>query len=80
MSEFSIRKMKEILKEQGDKRVSEDAAKELRDILEEHADKVAREAKKLAEQEGLETVREEHIELGLGNVRQAEKKLEEIAA
>ena len=59
--EFSISKMKELVKSQGDKRVSEDAAEELRLILETFAGDVAEEGIAVAEEDGRKTVRAEDI-------------------
>jgi len=61
MSEFSISKMKEIIKSQGDKRVSEDSAEELRTILEMFAGDVAEEAIAIAREENRKTVRAEDV-------------------
>ncbi len=55
--EFSISKMKEIIKSQGDKRVSEDSADELRNVMERFAGDVAEEAIAIAEEDGRKTVR-----------------------
>lgn len=57
MAEFSISKMKEIIKSQGDKRVSEDSAEELRTILEMFAGDVAEEAIAVAHEDDRKTVR-----------------------
>jgi histone H3/H4 len=59
--EFSVSKMKEMIKSQGDKRVSEDSAKELREKLEMFAGDIAEEAKAVAEEDGRKTVRGEDI-------------------
>lgn len=59
--EFSISKMKEMIKSQGDKRVSEDSAEELRALLETFAGDVAEEAIAIAREDGRKTVREEDI-------------------
>lgn len=59
--EFSISKMKEIIKSQGDKRVSEDSADELRKVLETFAGDVAEEAIAVAKEDGRKTVRAEDI-------------------
>lgn len=59
--EFSISKMKEMIKSQGDKRVSEDSAEELRTILETFAGDVAEEAIAVAQEDGRKTVRAEDI-------------------
>lgn len=53
--------MKEMIKSQGDKRVSEDAADELRQILEMFAGDVAEEAIAVANEDGRKTVRSEDI-------------------
>lgn len=65
MSEFSISAGKRIIKSQGDKRVSEDASKEIISILENFAGDVAEEAIVLAEKDGLKTVKQEHVEEAL---------------
>ncbi len=59
--EFSISKMKEIIKSQGDKRVSEDSADELRNVMERFAGDVAEEAIAIAEEDGRKTVRDSDI-------------------
>ncbi len=59
--EFSISKMKEIVKEEGDKRVSEPSAQELRRILETFAGDVAEEAIAVAREDERKTVRAEDI-------------------
>ena len=63
--EFSISKMKELVKSQGDKRVSEDAAEELRVILETFAGDVAEESIAIAGEGGRKTVRAEDIRQAL---------------
>ena len=59
--EFSISKMKEMIKSQGDKRVSEDSAEELRTILETFAGDIAEEAIAVAREDDRKTVRAEDI-------------------
>ncbi len=59
--EFSIAKMKEILKSQGDKRVSEGSADELRDILEMFAGDIAEESIAVAKEDGRKTIRASDI-------------------
>ena len=63
--EFSISKMKQIIKEESNKRVSEDSAEELRSVLERFAGDVAEEAIALAEEDGRKTVRDEDIRQAL---------------
>jgi histone H3/H4 len=63
--EFSVSKMKEMLKNAGDKRVSEDSAMELGDVLETFAGDVAEEAAAVAEEDGRKTVRAEDIKEAL---------------
>lgn len=63
--EFSISKMKELIKSQGDKRVSQDSARELRTVLERFAGDVAEEAIALARKDGRKTVRAEDIRKAL---------------
>lgn len=63
--EFSISKMKETIKSQGDKRVSEDAADEMRQILEMFAGDVAEEAIAVAHEHDRKTVRSEDIKEAL---------------
>lgn len=58
--------MKEIIKDQGDKRVSQDSAEELRAVLERFAGDVAEEAIALAKKDGRKTVRAEDIRKALG--------------
>ncbi len=59
--EFSIAKMKEIIKSQGDKRVSEESADELRSILEMFAGDIAEESIAVADENERKTVRAEDI-------------------
>jgi len=61
MMEFSINKMKEMLKEEGDKRVSQEAAESLGKILELFAGDIAEEAIAIAERDGRQTVRAEDV-------------------
>jgi histone H3/H4 len=63
--EFSVSKMKEMIKNQGNKRVSEDSAKKLGDVLETFAGDVAEEAVAVAEEYGRKTVRAEDIKAAL---------------
>lgn len=63
--EFSISKMKEMIKSQGDKRVSEDAADELRQVLEMFAGDVAEEAIAVAQEDDRKTVRGEDVKEAL---------------
>ncbi len=59
--EFSTAKMKEIIKSQGDKRVSEGSADELREILEMFAGDIAEESIGVAKDNDRKTVRAEDI-------------------
>jgi histone H3/H4 len=59
--EFSVSKMKEVVKSEGDKRVSEDSAKELGGVLETFAGDVSEEAIAVAEEKGRKTVRAEDV-------------------
>lgn len=63
--EFSISKMKEMIKNEGDKRVSEDSAEELREVLEMFAGDVAEEAIAVAQDNDRKTVRAEDIKEAL---------------
>ena len=63
--EFTTPKMKETIKKQTSKRVSEDAAKSLGEILETFAGDVAEEAKAVAQEDGRKTVRREDIRQAL---------------
>ncbi|MFB6213901.1 MAG: histone [Candidatus Nanohaloarchaea archaeon] len=63
--EFSISKMKELIKSEGDKRVSRDSAEEMRKVLEMFAGDVAEEAIAIARQDGRKTVRAEDIRKAL---------------
>ena len=63
--EFSISKMKEMIKNQGDKRVSEDSAEKLGNVLETFAGDVAEEAVAVAQEKGRKTVRAEDIKKAL---------------
>lgn len=59
--EFSISKMKEVMKTQTDKRVSREATEELSKDLEEKGKEITENAVKLAESKGRVTVRAEDI-------------------
>lgn len=59
--EFSISKMKEMVKNQGDKRVSEEAAEELGQILEMFAGDLAEESVAVAQDDDRKTVRKEDV-------------------
>lgn len=59
--EFSISKMKEVIKSQGDKRVSEASAEKLGESLEMFAGDVAEEAVAVTKEKGRKTVRAEDI-------------------
>lgn len=63
--EFSISKMKEMIKSQGDKRVSEESAEELRTILETFSGDIAEEGIAIANEDGRKTVRAEDIRKAL---------------
>ncbi|PSH01307.1 MAG: histone [Nanohaloarchaea archaeon QH_8_44_6] len=63
--ELSISRMKEMIKNQGDKRVSEDAAEELGQILELFAGDLAEESVAVAEEDGRKTVRGEDVKKAL---------------
>ncbi|MBC5792878.1 MAG: NFYB/HAP3 family transcription factor subunit [Nanohaloarchaea archaeon] len=63
--EFSIAKMKEMIKEQGDKRVSRDSAEEMREILEMFAGDVSEEAIAIADEDSRKTVRAEDVRKAL---------------
>ncbi|MFB6181020.1 MAG: histone [Candidatus Nanohalobium sp.] len=59
--EFSVAKMKDMVKEQGEKRVSEDGAEELGNVLERFAGDIAEEAIAIADEDDRKTVRDEDI-------------------
>ena len=59
--EFSVSKMKEMIKSQGSKRVSEDSAEELGKVLETFAGDVAEEAIAVSEDKDRKTVRGEDV-------------------
>jgi len=63
--EFSNAKMKEVINQQTDKRVSKDAADRLGEIIETFAGDVSEEAKAIAEENGRKTVRGEDIRQAL---------------
>lgn len=63
--EFTTPKMKETIKKQTSKRVSEDAADGLGQILETFAGDVAEEARAIAEENGRKTVRREDVRKAL---------------
>lgn len=59
--EFSVSKMKEVIKSQGDKRVSENSAEAMADVIETFAGDVSEEAIAVAKDKGRKTVRAEDI-------------------
>jgi len=59
--EFSKAKMKEVIKEQTDKRVSEESSLELGELLEQYAGDIAEEAIAKAQEKNRKTVRAEEI-------------------
>lgn len=59
--DFSLAKMKELIKSQGDKRVSEESAEQLGNILEIFAGDIAEEAIAQAKEDGRKTVRAKDI-------------------
>jgi len=59
--EFSVSKMKDMIKSQGDKRVSEESAKQLADVLETFAGDVSEEAIAVAEEKDRKTIRAEDV-------------------
>ncbi|MFB6188190.1 MAG: histone, partial [Halobacteriaceae archaeon] len=59
--EFSTRSMHQLIKSHTGKRVSENAADKLGKTLEEFAGEIAEEAKALAEEDGYQTVKQEHV-------------------
>ncbi len=63
--EFSVSKMKEMIKNEGDKRVSEDSAKKLGELLETFAGDLAEEAVAVAQEDGRKTVRAEDVKAAL---------------
>jgi histone H3/H4 len=65
--EFSIRSMKLIIKENTEKRVSEDSAATLGDFLNKWGSEVAEDAAEIAEEKGRKTVRAEDIKEALNN-------------
>lgn len=65
--EFSINAMKEMLGNNTDKRISEDAAKELRLLVENYGEEVAENAREVAEQDDRKTVRDSDVVQALRN-------------
>ncbi len=61
MSELSLASMDRLIRMMGNDRVSKDASVELRAVLESRGEKIAKEAVRKAENEGLKTVRRRHI-------------------
>lgn len=59
--EFSITKMKEVIKAQSGKRVSKEAAQELSSDLEDRGLDISQKAQKIAESKGRVTVKSEDI-------------------
>lgn len=63
--EFSIYRMKQVLKGETDKRVSEDAAKALGEEMDDRGEKIASRAVEAAADDGRKTVRAEDIRKAL---------------
>ena len=63
--EFSIYRMKQVLKSETDKRVSEDAAKALGAKMDEYGGEIAGKAVEIATEKGRKTVRAEDIRKAL---------------
>lgn len=59
--EFSVDGLKRIIRGNSDKHVSPSAAKELNDELEEYAETIAKEAWRITQSRGRDTVRSEDI-------------------
>lgn len=72
--EFSIRGMKNLIKTQTGKRVSEESCKALGQILNEFGEQIAEEAIKHAAEDGRKTVREEDIRKALRDNKNREIK------
>jgi len=68
-TEFSVRSMKQTIASNTDKRVSEDAAKELRNLVENYGRELAEKADELAGDDGRETVRESDVKKALSKRR-----------
>jgi histone H3/H4 len=65
--EFSIYRMKQVLKGETDKRVAEDAATALGEQLDERGIEIAKKAVEAAKEDGRKTVRAEDIRKALRN-------------
>jgi len=63
--EFSTRSMHNLIRNQGDLRVSENSATELGEILERFAGDIAEESLAVAKKDGYQTVKQEHIRSAL---------------
>ena len=61
MAELSLASMDRLIRMVGNDRVSKDASIELRAVLESRGEKIAEEAIRKAEQEGLKTIQKRHI-------------------
>jgi histone H3/H4 len=65
--EFSTRSVHRLIEDEGEKRVSEDAANELGEVLEQFAGDVAEEAIAVAEEDGYKTVQRDHVRKALSD-------------
>lgn len=65
--EFSTRSMKNLLQQNTEKRVSDDAGDSLGDFLDKWGEEISREAERIAENDGRKTVRAEDIREALSN-------------
>ena len=61
MPELSLASMDRLIRMVGNDRVSKDASIELRAVLESRGEKIAKEAIRKAEKEGLKTIQKRHI-------------------
>jgi len=74
--EFSVRSMKQTIANNTDKRVSEDAAKELRNLVENYGLEIAEKADELAESDGRKTVRDSDVTEALRKFYRSDKEFQ----
>jgi histone H3/H4 len=74
--EFSTRSMHQLIQTHTGKRVSENAADKLGRTLEQFASEIAEEAQKLAEEDGYQTVKQEHVKEILSNHKERRVEVE----
>lgn len=77
-TEFSTRSMKQLIKANTSKRISDDAADELAKLVEEYGREIAQEARAFTEMKDRKTVRAEDVQQALGSRRKQVVREEQV--